>query len=150
MLGFKKVATRRYWIYWTDSKEDAYIYYDLYENGLGFRRCNISTSGTVFKHQKKNNIIYDRIVKPWLCHLDKYPSIRRGNEIYINTKGYDEEIGLKIPNERQPPEAKPKLPMLTKLLKMTTSSNDGEALVAIRKANAYIKQHKLTWDELLE
>lgn len=42
------------------------------------------------------------------------------------------------------------LDLLIKLLKMTTSSNEGEVLVAIRKANEHLK-HKLSsdWESLL-
>lgn len=38
---------------------------------------------------------------------------------------------------------------LAKILAMTTSTHDGEALNAIRKANEMIKGEKLTWDEVL-
>lgn len=37
---------------------------------------------------------------------------------------------------------------LVKLLGMTSSTHDGEALVAIRKANALLKQQGCTWDEM--
>jgi Protein of unknown function (DUF2786) len=43
----------------------------------------------------------------------------------------------------------PKEQLLTKLLKMTTSSNDGEALTAIRKANELIKSAGWDWDRLI-
>lgn len=36
-----------------------------------------------------------------------------------------------------------------KLLSLTGSSNDGEALTALRKCNAMLKQHHLTWDDIL-
>ncbi len=38
---------------------------------------------------------------------------------------------------------------LTKLLMMTTSSHDGEALAAIRKANAILKEAGVNWQEFL-
>lgn len=38
---------------------------------------------------------------------------------------------------------------LAKILALTTSEHDGEALSAIRKANEIIKGEKLTWDEVL-
>ena len=38
---------------------------------------------------------------------------------------------------------------LLKLLAMTTSDNDGEALNAMRKANAYIDSWKMTWEDVL-
>ena len=38
---------------------------------------------------------------------------------------------------------------LGKLLELTTSNHDGEALVAIRKANEALKQLGLSWTELL-
>ena len=38
---------------------------------------------------------------------------------------------------------------LTKLLAMTTSDNDGEALNAMRKANAYIASWEMTWEDVL-
>lgn len=40
------------------------------------------------------------------------------------------------------------LALLRKLLAMTTSANDAEALVAVRKANAIMKTHAFTWDDL--
>ena len=39
--------------------------------------------------------------------------------------------------------------ILIKMLGMTTSSHDGEALVAIRKANALLVENNLNWDQLL-
>lgn len=39
--------------------------------------------------------------------------------------------------------------LLTKLLNMTTSDNDGVALVAIRKANAQLGKLGWTWEKLL-
>ena len=36
-----------------------------------------------------------------------------------------------------------------KLLKMTHSSSDGEALVAIRKCNDMLVQHKLSWNDVV-
>lgn len=39
--------------------------------------------------------------------------------------------------------------LLIKLMGMTTSSNDGEALTAIRKANATIMRFGRTWDDIL-
>ena len=39
---------------------------------------------------------------------------------------------------------------LGKLLALTTSTFDGEALVAIRKANSLLHQEGFTWSELLE
>ena len=38
---------------------------------------------------------------------------------------------------------------LAKVLSLTQSSSDGEALAAIRKANEIIKGENLTWDEVL-
>lgn len=43
----------------------------------------------------------------------------------------------------------PKQDLLAKLLKMTTSNNDGEALAAIRKANALLASAGWDWDKLL-
>lgn len=44
----------------------------------------------------------------------------------------------------------PRLSMLIKLLQMTTSDNDSEALVAIRKANSLVRNHfGGDWDSLL-
>jgi len=43
----------------------------------------------------------------------------------------------------------PKQDLLTKLLKMTSSSNDGEALTAIRKANDLLKSAGWDWDKLM-
>lgn len=40
--------------------------------------------------------------------------------------------------------------MLAKLIGMTGSAHDGEALTAVRMANAYLQKHKLTWAEVLE
>jgi hypothetical protein len=37
-----------------------------------------------------------------------------------------------------------------KLLGMTSSSNDGEALAAIRKCNALLAQHKLSWYDVVQ
>lgn len=39
---------------------------------------------------------------------------------------------------------------LIKVLALTTSSNDGEALNAIRKANEIIKGEGLTWEQVLQ
>ena len=39
--------------------------------------------------------------------------------------------------------------MLLKLLKMTTSPNDGEALVAVRKANSLLTSAGWDWDKLI-
>lgn len=49
----------------------------------------------------------------------------------------------------QKPDDLPNLPLLIKLLKMTTSSNDGEALMAIRKANEQLKKFGGDWEALL-
>jgi len=46
-------------------------------------------------------------------------------------------------------EELPKQDLLTKLLKMTTSSNDGEALIAIRKANDLLASAGWDWDKLM-
>jgi hypothetical protein len=46
-------------------------------------------------------------------------------------------------------EELPKQELLLKLLKMTTSSNDAECLVAIRKANAVLKGANWDWDKLI-
>lgn len=42
------------------------------------------------------------------------------------------------------------LALLKKVLAMTTSENDGEALTAIRKANAILKKGNLSWADVLE
>lgn len=47
------------------------------------------------------------------------------------------------------PDNIPKQELLAKLLKMTTSDTDAEALVAIRKANALLKTSGWDWDKLL-
>lgn len=39
--------------------------------------------------------------------------------------------------------------MLVKLMMMTTSSNDSEALIALRKANKLLKEAGVTWQDLL-
>lgn len=49
------------------------------------------------------------------------------------------------PNETN----QPSLTLLIKLLKMTTSSSDAEALVAARKANAELKKFGGDWESLL-
>jgi hypothetical protein len=36
-----------------------------------------------------------------------------------------------------------------KLLSLTRSSNDGEALTALRKCNDMLKQHRLNWDDIV-
>jgi hypothetical protein len=46
------------------------------------------------------------------------------------------------------PNEPPRQDILIKLLKMTTSSNDGEALTAIRKANAVLNAGGWDWDKL--
>lgn len=43
----------------------------------------------------------------------------------------------------------PKEELLRKMLNMTTSDNDGQALVAIRKANALLSAAGWSWDKLL-
>ena len=43
----------------------------------------------------------------------------------------------------------PKQELLVKLLGMTASSNDGEALVAIRKANRLLAEAGWSWDQLI-
>lgn len=43
----------------------------------------------------------------------------------------------------------PKHELLLKLLKMTASTNDGEALVALRKANQLLASAGWDWDRLL-
>lgn len=43
----------------------------------------------------------------------------------------------------------PKHELLRKLLNMTTSSNDAEALVAMRKANSILSSSGWSWDQLL-
>lgn len=45
-------------------------------------------------------------------------------------------------------EKLPKHELLLKMLKMTTSDNDGQALVAIRKANALMESAGWDWDRL--
>lgn len=55
-------------------------------------------------------------------------------------------------NSTKPEEGKaagPSLTLLIKLLKMTTSSHDAEALVACRKANAELQKFGGDWDTLL-
>ena len=37
-----------------------------------------------------------------------------------------------------------------KLLAMTSSSNDGEALAATRKCNAFLAQNKLSWNDVVQ
>jgi hypothetical protein len=39
--------------------------------------------------------------------------------------------------------------LIAKLLNLTTSSFDGEALVAVRKANAHLTQHKANWNDFI-
>lgn len=39
--------------------------------------------------------------------------------------------------------------VLAKLLNLTTSSNDAEALAAMRKANAMVREGKITWGDVL-
>lgn len=46
-------------------------------------------------------------------------------------------------------EQLPKEELLRKMLNMTTSDNDGQALVAIRKANALLSAAGWSWDKLL-
>lgn len=46
-------------------------------------------------------------------------------------------------------DALPKHVLLVKLLKMTTSDNDGEALSAMRKANALLTTAGWDWDKLM-
>lgn len=41
------------------------------------------------------------------------------------------------------------LGLLKKMLGLTASANDHEALTAIRKANSVLSKNKLTWDEVL-
>jgi hypothetical protein len=50
--------------------------------------------------------------------------------------------------ESKPSHEPPRQDILIKLLKMTTSSNDGEALTAIRKANAVLTAGGWDWDKL--
>lgn len=40
--------------------------------------------------------------------------------------------------------------LLIKVLNLTTSENDGEALSAMRKANAILKTHGVLWDSVLK
>jgi len=40
--------------------------------------------------------------------------------------------------------------LFVKLMSMTTSDNDGEALIAIRKANKILREAKVSWQELLD
>jgi hypothetical protein len=44
----------------------------------------------------------------------------------------------------------PKQELLIKLLKMTTSPNEGEALIAMRKANALLTSAGWDWDKLIQ
>jgi hypothetical protein len=46
-------------------------------------------------------------------------------------------------------EELPKQELLIKMLGMTTSDNDGQALVAIRKANAFLLANGWDWDRLI-
>lgn len=46
-------------------------------------------------------------------------------------------------------EELPKQDLLLKMLRMTESDNDGQALVAIRKANALLQSAGWTWEKLL-
>lgn len=49
-----------------------------------------------------------------------------------------------------PPDGElPKQALLLKFLNLTNSDQDGEALTAIRKANAFLKANGWTWDMLL-
>jgi len=41
-------------------------------------------------------------------------------------------------------------PKFYKLMAMTTSENDNEALVAMRMANKMLKESKLTWKQVLD
>jgi hypothetical protein len=41
-------------------------------------------------------------------------------------------------------------PQFAKLMMMTTSDNDQEALTAIRKANRILKMAQVTWDDMLK
>jgi hypothetical protein len=41
-------------------------------------------------------------------------------------------------------------PQFTKLMMMTTSDNDQEALIAIRKANRILKMAQVTWEDMLK
>lgn len=49
----------------------------------------------------------------------------------------------------EPPKDLPNLGMLIKLLKMTTSPHDGEALTAVRKANEALVKFGGDWESLL-
>jgi hypothetical protein len=48
-----------------------------------------------------------------------------------------------------PDSVLPRQELLTKLLKMTTSANDGEALAAMRKANDLLARAGWDWDRLI-
>lgn len=39
---------------------------------------------------------------------------------------------------------------LKKIMEMTRSNHDGEALVAMRKANIMLKKYNITWTELIQ
>ena len=52
-------------------------------------------------------------------------------------------------SELQVSEDLPKQELLIKLLKMSTSSNDGEALIAVRKANELLKSAGWDWEKLV-
>jgi len=43
----------------------------------------------------------------------------------------------------------PQTEKLLKILKMTTSPNDNEALVAIRKVNEMLKSNNCEWDDII-
>ena len=47
------------------------------------------------------------------------------------------------------PEEIPALPLLIKMMGMTDSDNDNQALVALRKANKVLKDSGWTWSDLL-
>jgi len=49
----------------------------------------------------------------------------------------------------QPQDKLPKEELLLKLLRLTTSMQDGEALAAIRKANDLLRNSKWDWDMLI-
>lgn len=60
-----------------------------------------------------------------------------------------EQSSPKEPAMPDPPADLPKQDFLLKLLNMTTSSADAEALLAIRKVNKFLQANGWTWDMLL-
>lgn len=69
---------------------------------------------------------------------------------FLKTIGvYDESYDAPKPQEAPLSDQLPKEQLLLKLLKMTTSSNDGEALTAIRKVNSLLTDNGWDWDRFV-